>query len=110
MSKAKHDTPDERDERDNGPEDAEVEVEERRARGAAGKPAPEDYNKGEYHGLTPQQIKKIEDARGDKEPSPPPETGMPATDTPSTGLPPEEVAHADRDDADEENEAKKRRR
>lgn len=31
-----------------------------------------DPDKGEYHGLTPQQIKKIEDARGDKEPSPTP--------------------------------------
>ena len=40
---------------------------ERRERGAKGEPEPDDYTKGEYHGLTLRQIKVIEDARGDPE-------------------------------------------
>jgi hypothetical protein len=60
---------------------------------------PLDPNKGEHHGLTPEQVKKVEDARGDKEPSPEPETGMPAEDTPAmgTGAAPEEVEDGKRD-------------
>lgn len=45
--------------------DDDQEVQARRARGESGNPNPEDFEKGEYHGLTPQQIKKIEDARYD---------------------------------------------
>jgi hypothetical protein len=47
------------------PKEGQAEAYERRERGAKGEPLPEDFDKGEYHGLTPQQIKKIEDARYD---------------------------------------------
>jgi hypothetical protein len=53
-------------------EQGQAEVHERRERGAAGEPLPEDYAKGEYHGLTAEQIKKIEDARYDDTDGAPP--------------------------------------
>jgi hypothetical protein len=78
-----------------------------------GPPAPE----GQYHGLTPEQVEKIEASRGDGEPSTPPEPGPPPDFTvpdPTAPVPeiadPEKARDADDDDADEEERERRKRR
>lgn len=55
---------------------------------------------GRTHGLTPQQVEKIEAARGDKEPSPKPELA-PTSDARQVG--------ADKDDEEDRDVDQKRK-
>jgi hypothetical protein len=74
-----------------------------------GPAAPE----GQYHGLTPEQADKIEAARGDGEPSTPPEPGPPPDFTvPDPTAPVPEIADPEkaRENEDEEERERRRRR
>jgi hypothetical protein len=65
-----------------------------------------DYSKGAYHGLSEEQIKKIEDARHDDSEGVPPPVSLPPDPPPEADAEARRKVKADEDEAEKKRKAK----
>ena len=68
-----------------------------------------DYSKGAYHGLSEEQIKKVEDARHDDSEGVPPPVSLPPEPPPEADTEAKRKAKAEKDKAEEDEAEKKRK-